>query len=317
VSNAWTPKATTNPARARRPASRADNTRPYDFRRPTKLNRDHARTLQIAYETFARQYTTLLTSTLRVVAQVNLISIEQLTYDEYVGTLSSPTCMTIVALEPLPGRAVLEFSMSSAMAVIDHLLGGPGGPQPQRPLSEIELTLLRGFVERVLRDLAYALKSLAVVTPKIDKVEHNPQFAQVAVASDTMIVASFEMAIGKEDCIATLCVPFAALFPLLEAANSAHLSERDQAAQRVAGRALAQIMQDVPVDIGVRFAPTALTPVDIVDIVVGDVLRLRHPTAVPLDVTVADVSFAHAVPGNRGKRLACQVVQPLQEENRA
>ena len=30
---------------------------PYDFRRPNKFNREHQRALQIASETFARQFT--------------------------------------------------------------------------------------------------------------------------------------------------------------------------------------------------------------------------------------------------------------------
>jgi len=49
---------------------------PYDFRRPTKLTREHVRMLQMAYETFARRYTTLLTSSLRVASQITLIAID-------------------------------------------------------------------------------------------------------------------------------------------------------------------------------------------------------------------------------------------------
>ena len=37
----------------------------YDFRHPTKLSRDHARGLQIVYETFARQWATQMTASLR------------------------------------------------------------------------------------------------------------------------------------------------------------------------------------------------------------------------------------------------------------
>src|SRR5690242_9711781 len=79
----------------------------YDFRRPTKLSREHIRTLQIAYETFARHYATLLTTSLRAVSQVSLLSIEQLTYDEYMSALNNPTIMALVNLEPLPGTAIL------------------------------------------------------------------------------------------------------------------------------------------------------------------------------------------------------------------
>ena len=48
---------------------------------------------------------------------------------------------------------------------------------------------------------------------------------------------------------------------------------------------------------------------------VGDVVRLRHPAAAPLDVTAADVVFAHATPGSQGQRLAALVVAaPTQEK---
>src|SRR4051812_12888989 len=94
----------------------------YDFRRPTKLAREHTRTLQMAYEAFARQYATVLTTSLRAISQVSLVSIEQLTYEEYISSLGSPTIMAMLELEPLPGTAILEFSLSTGMAAIDHML---------------------------------------------------------------------------------------------------------------------------------------------------------------------------------------------------
>jgi len=62
----------------------------YDFRRPNKLPGARPR-LQIASETFARQFTTVLSTTLRTVSQCSK-GIHQLTYDEYIGT--SPTRRT-------------------------------------------------------------------------------------------------------------------------------------------------------------------------------------------------------------------------------
>jgi len=151
---------------------------PYDFRRPTKLSREHVRTLQIAYEAFARRHTTLLTTTLRAVSQVELISIGQQTYDEYIASLSSPTIVALFTIDPLPGTAILEFSLNTAMACIDHMLGGPGGPQPQRPLSEIETPLLKGLIERTLQELRYAFETIVTLNPEMTAIEYNPQFAQ-------------------------------------------------------------------------------------------------------------------------------------------
>src|SRR3982750_1851504 len=114
---------------------------PYDFRRPIKLSRDHVRTLQTAFETYARSCGTLLTTRLRVVSSVALASIEQLNYDEYVQSLANPTVIALVSLDPLPGTVLMEMSSSVTMTCLDHLLGGPGGPQPERPLTEVEVPL--------------------------------------------------------------------------------------------------------------------------------------------------------------------------------
>src|SRR3954454_19755615 len=95
---------------------------PYDFRRPIKLSRDHIRTLQIACETYARSCGTLFTTRLRVVSSVSLVSIEQLTYDEYVSSLTNPTVIAIVTIDPLPGTVLVEIASSAVMTAIDHML---------------------------------------------------------------------------------------------------------------------------------------------------------------------------------------------------
>src|SRR4051794_14985433 len=117
----------------------------YDFRRPTKLSREHVRMLQMAFETFARRLTTVFTSGLRQVCQVTIIEINQQTYDEYVSGLATPTLLVPITLPPLEGTGVLELSLPVALAAIDHMLGGPGGTQQTRALTDIESGLFRGL----------------------------------------------------------------------------------------------------------------------------------------------------------------------------
>jgi flagellar motor switch protein FliM len=282
----------------------------YDFRRPTKLSREHVRTLQIAYETFARQFTTLLTSTLRAVSQVTLVSIEQLTYDEYVSSLSGPTIMAMFTIDPLPGVAILEFSLSTAMACIDHMLGGPGGPQPQRPLTDIETPLLHGLIERALGEMRYAFETIVMIKPKMTTIEYNPQFAQAGAPSDAVVVALFEMRVGSEECVATVSLPFGAIFPKLQGdQGAAVLSESQRMARDLAYRNVLSGLEGAPIEVSVKFQPVKMHPADLIGLRPGDVVPLAHPTSSPLAVTTADITFAHAVPGIQGTRLACLVVQ--------
>jgi flagellar motor switch protein FliM len=291
---------------------------PYDFRRPTKLSREHSRTLQLSYETFARQFATLLTTSLRVVSTVTFSSIEQRTYDEYVASLNSPTVMALFSMEPLPGTAVLELSLSTAMACIDHMLGGPGGPQPQRPLTDIETPLLQGLLNRALGELRYAFEPIVSSNPQLNTIEYSPQFAQAGVASDAVVVASFDLKVGSEECVATICLPFAMIFPKLQGERGdIALTDGQRLARDTAYRNVVSGLEGTPVEVTVRFQSVRMHPADLVGLRIGDVVPLAHPTSAPLTVATADITFAHAVPGAQGSRLACLVVpSPQPTENR-
>jgi flagellar motor switch protein FliM len=289
----------------------------YDVRRPTKLSREHVRTLQIAYETFARQFTTLLTTRLRAVSLVTLGSIDQFSYDEYTSSLTNPTVVAMVTMEPLPGTAILEFSLPTAMASIDHLLGGSGGAQPARPLTDIETPLLQSLIVRILGELRYALEPIAVVDPQLIGIEYNPQFVQAGAASDPVIVASFDMKVGAEECVATVCLPFSMIFPKLQSdpagvqLNPAQRAERDRAHRNlVAG------LESAPLEVAVRFKQVRMRPEDLINLTVGDVVALGHPLTQPLTITSAGLAFAEVVPGTQGSRVACLVVASGKEDRR-
>lgn len=290
--------------------------RPYDFRRPNKLSRDHVRLLQIAGETFARQFGTVLTTSLRSVTTVSLASVEQLTYDEYIRMMDSPSFVAVLSLEPLESAGVLHLPLGTAMLVVDHLLGGSGtGDQPQRALSDIEQGLVRTVVERLLHELAYALDSLTRVQPAVVQIESNPNFAQVATSSDMMVVQSFDVRLGTSESVVSLCLPLNSLSPALDAATSPTLGSRDPDALGRFRHGLRQRLVDVPVEVSVRFAPVTMASADVVDLRPGDVVRLPHPVTDPLTVTASGVTTAYAVPGARGRRLACRIVPPPEEHN--
>jgi flagellar motor switch protein FliM len=310
---------TSQPASAPRPVganrrSRSDAPMPYDFRRPTKLSREYVRRLQIVYETFARRYATLLTSTLRVVSHVALVSIEQLTYDEYIASLTNPTVIAQVSLEPLPGTAILEFSLPTAMASIDHMLGGPGGNQPQRPLTDLETPLLQRLLDRVLGELQYAFEPLVPIQPRAGPIEYNPQFVQVCAASDAVLVSSYEMQIGDEECMATFCLPLASIQSKLQQDTDITYTDAQRLSRENAYRNVVAGLQNTPIEVSVRFSGRMMSPADLIAMQPGDVVRLGHPVNQPLDVIAAGITFARAVPGNKGTQLACLIVPSTAKE---
>jgi flagellar motor switch protein FliM len=282
----------------------------YDFRRPTKLSRDGVRLLQVTFETFARRLTTLLTSGLRQVCHVSPLDISQQSYDEFVNSRQLPTLITPIALPQLQTTAVMEFSLPVALSAIDHMLGGPGGDQPERTLTDIETTLLKGLLEQIVGVLAYAMEPVVPLEPSVGMLEYNAQFVQAVAGNDACIVAVFELAIGAQQSELSLCIPLAPVLPKL---NAQRASVDKAAARSGAGTAEGQIVANrlagTAVDVTVEFAPVRITPTQALELAVGDVIPLTHRVGTPLAVKVGSITYAHAIAGRAGNQLAALITE--------
>ena len=70
------------------------------------------RTVSIMHETFARLTTTALSAQLRSMAHVHVASVDQLTYEEFIRSIPTPTTLAVINMDPLKGNAVLEIDPS-------------------------------------------------------------------------------------------------------------------------------------------------------------------------------------------------------------
>jgi flagellar motor switch protein FliM len=246
---------------------------------------------------------------MRSVTDISVLGAEQVTYGEFISSLPVPALTGILELSPLETQAILAFDLPLVFTMIDRLLGGPGsGFLPKRPPTEIEASLVKSLLGRVLRELAYAFEPLAPLEPQVIHQESNPQFAQIASPTDMVVVLEYDIRIGAHQGEATLCIPFTSLQPVLdEVTGNALLAGRVGGDPEAVRRALAQRMGAAPLPVSVQFSPVTLSLADIVDLQPGDVLPLAHPVDAALEVSVAGKRRFFARPGRRGKRLACVI----------
>ena len=290
--------------------SRRGEPRTYDFRRPTKLSREHVRVLQIAQEAFARQATTILTTFLRAGARLELVGIEQFSYDDYVVTLPNPVFISTFTLEPLAGKGMLAYPLDIAMAIVDHMLGGSGNAdQPSRPMTAMETTITNHLLDRLLDEFAASFAHdhrdpAGAARPRVQPAA-GPGRRRARTRSWSR---RFTMAVGSREGEATLVLPFSSFAQALNNAASPQLSETALAKRKRAAEALTARLNLVPVDVSVRFAPLTVSSADLLSLAVGDVLLLRHPPDAPLEVTTNDVTFAYAIASNHRRRLAAAIV---------
>jgi len=280
----------------------------YDFARPSTLAREHARVLELAFETFARQWGTQLTAKVRAVSQVTCEQVEMTTYDEYAASLPALTGMVLLPITGLTPKGVLQVPLDAALTWVSHALGASKPlPTPDRTFTPIEQALVRKIVEDALDDLRYSFGGLLAQDVTVGGFQFNSQFAQAAQKGDLMIVASFSIRVGDRIAPGTLALPAEAVLPQLGEA-AAHVSPADARAQ------LDAQLESVPVGVSLRFAPAAVLPTQVLRLAVGDVLPLPHPQHRPLTIAVDGEPVGTAAVGANGSRLAGIVVTTTSTE---
>ncbi|MFJ6028440.1 flagellar motor switch protein FliM [Pseudarthrobacter sp. NPDC092424] len=274
----------------------------YDFRRPTTLAREHSRILELAFETFARQWGTQLTAKVRVKSQVTFGNVLMQTYDAYAASLPSTTAMVLCRLEGLDSKAVIQFPTAAGLAWVGRMLGGNGSrTAPERKFTQIEHSLVRRLMEDALEDLRYSLGTLMEPAISLESIQHNSQFAQAAATTDLMIVAAFSIRVGEDAADATIAMPAEVLLSGLGAANPTVSAENSK-------EMLLEQLGYVPVDVSLSLTPASVRPSTVLNLAVGDLVPLPHPTHRPLDITVEGRALAQAAPGANGARLAAVIV---------
>lgn len=284
----------------------------YDFRRPDKFSKEQLRTLQMLHETFARFASTALSAYLRSTISIDLISLEQVPYEEYLRSINQ-SVFTIMSLPPLNGQAALELEFGLVFTMIDKLLGGPGRSLERTVLTDIEQPLFRQIVERMFMALKSAWEGVVIVNPSLEAIETSAQFVQIAPPTDIVVSILFEVRVGDAHGAMSLCVPYMVLKPITAKLSAqkwfAAASNRKQTVAN--RRALVGQLNATQVDCAVQLGQCRLSVHDFLRLRVGDTLRLNQKSEQDLHLLVKDAAKFYVRPGLDGKKLAFEVTAPI------
>ncbi|CEK13554.1 flagellar motor switch protein FliM [Chthonomonas calidirosea] len=289
----------------------------YDFRRPDKFAKDQLRTLQMLHETFARLYASSLSAYLRVPVHVDLVSVEQVPYEEYIRSLSS-SIINVFSMAPLAGQAILEVELNVILCMIDRLLGGPGSVvKSSSVLTDIEKALTDSIINRALKDFRTAWEGIAQFNPKRETMETQAQFVQIVPPNDVVVSILFEVKVGELRGAMSICIPYLLLKPItgkLSAQRWFSSSLRKNVGRHAP--VLAQRLAKTYLTCVVRLGSTQMTVQQLLELKEGDIVTLSRKQNEEVEVLIGDRVKFRAQPGVRGKKLAIHItrVEPATEQ---
>ncbi len=290
--------------------------RNYDFARPAKFSKDHLRTLEIIYENYGRLLSTNLPLYLRKNAQVSVVSSETVVFSEFSNALSNPAILGIVNFAPLQGTIIIELAPNLGFAMIDRMLGGQGVPiDKTRDFSEIELTILDKILVMCMQLMKDPWRNVVEIDPFLERIETNPQFAQIIAPNDMIAIITLSVKIGDVEGFMNVCLPFFTVEDVMDKLNTKFwYSTMQEASEEDYSQYVESMIRRADVPVKAVLGKSSITVDDFVNLQCGDIIRLNTLAESEMPVYVGNIKKFMAVPGKSGDKYAIRVTNVIREE---
>ena len=286
----------------------------FDFRRPDRIPKSQVRAIHLLHDTFVRNLVSSLSAYLRSYLIVNLVSVEQLSYSEFLDGLPSPTCMVSLGLRPYDGNGVLELNPSLVFPILEMLLGGSGKTSPpmQRDITEIEQKLLDGLFRIILGDLREAWKGVTAVDFTIEAMETEPQLLHILAPNEAVVAIAVEVRIGATVGMMNIAMPSIVIKMMRQKFDQQWSVRKTHASQAEQERVL-RILRGSALTLEGRLAGPTLTVQDLLTLDEGHLMAFDYPVGRSIDLLVNGAArfTGHIVAAGTKRGLLVDTLAPL------
>jgi flagellar motor switch protein FliM len=307
VSSVGAPAAAIEDAAAQSEAARKAVA--YDFKHPNRVSKDQMRTLESLHSNFAGHLGSALSGITRSVVDIDLLSVDQITYSEFIMSLASPSCTYVFTVSPLEGAGIMDFNPSVVFAFVDRMFGGVGKSlNTERELTGIEKTIMSKIVNRGFKELEKAWEHIIPLDIKQTNFESNPQFIQIVPPGETVIVISLQIKMQSSSGIMTICYPYLTLENVVEKLSAQNWIDKNK--KMMVGNELQLNMQRLmPVGTSVQaiLGHSTVSIRELVNIKPGDVLKIDKNVSQDVEVIIGDKMKFHGKPGLSGNQVAVKL----------
>lgn len=288
----------------------------YDFSRPSKFSKEHLRTLEIIFEHYGRLLSTNLPVYLRKNIQVEVMNSEAVTYMEFSNALSNPVLLGVINFDPLKGNIIMEMATKLGYTIVDRMLGGEGEPLERiRDFSEIELLIIERVMVSCVELLREPWQNVVDVYPRMERIETNPQFAQIISPSEMIAIVTLNIRIGDVEGLMNVCLPYLTLEPVMDKLNTKFwYSNMQDKTEDSYAEDIEHLIRKANIPVTAVLGCNTISVHDFATLQIGDVIRLNRKVDDELDVFVGDIRKFTALPGSSDKNYAVRVTTVIREE---
>ncbi len=280
----------------------------YNFSSAGQISTEQLRAISMLNDLFARNLTHNLAAWLRTRFQVNLVSAEQIQFNEFLLRIPEICYVASVRLEPLGALAVLQLDLGLAPPIIDLLLGGDGKDGPLREVTDIEEAILASVVENICRELTVAWQPVGL-SFLFERRQMQTQVARVISVAEKTLCLSFEIRMPHSSGLLNLAFPAVVANTILRRLTSEWGRRRGHAGDTRAH--MCEVAREVRFGCSLQLPAVRLAVSELERVQPGDVLRLDVGTNALPELRVAGQPFSLAHAMRHGAHRAARMERVL------
>lgn len=288
----------------------------YDFKRPAKFSKEHLRTLELIFDHYGRLLSTNLPVYLRKNVQVTVASSETITFSEFSNSLANPVILSIINFRPLAGDIVMEITSNIGFSIVDRMLGGQGGTLDKtRDFSEIEMSIIEKMVTICMQLLREPWKNVIDINPVLERIETNPQFAQIIAPNEMIAIITLNIKIGDVEGFMNVALPFVTIESIIDNLNTKFwFSTMANYTDEEGSEYIEKMLKKVEVPVKAVLGQSTITVNDFRTLQIGDIIRLDTNVDNDISVYVGNIKKFTAVAGANDDKFAVKVTSVIREE---
>jgi len=260
--------------------------------------------LEIIHNRFVRRFRATLSTMLRKVVEVAIISNNHMSFADVSKSIPIPSWINLLHMDPLPGSPLLSFDTNLGMLIIDYLCGGGSGPaiknknMKKEDFGAIERHLMSRVTKETIDCLEDVWKIILPVKIYTGEVEFDIRYITSVSPDEMFVVTYFSTKIEESTGVLTLALPYTSLEPIKQKLTSTStvntVGHDEQKATHSWMSSLKEYIPSIDANVTVELGKKNVT--------VRDLLNLRAGEVIILDQFIGDelMVYTEGVPKFKG-----------------
>lgn len=288
----------------------------YDFRRPVRLSKEYVSTLNMVFEEYAKMSENLLTTQLRSNVALELKSIEQVSFDEFLHSVPYFTMMGVFHADPQPGIQIVEMNPQLCFQLVELLCGGTDENLFSQPVTkdyftEIEQAILEEVIKQFGKAFQSAWRDIIALDVQLDSMETNSQMIQAISPNEPVTLITFEIELLGTTSFLNLCIPYVFFESILDKLSLRNWFHTGKGADATDYDRLQRNLKDVELNVEVILGKAEVSLESFLDLELGDIIPLQKRINEPLVLSIENEPYFLVKPGMRDQQMAVEVLHNI------